>query len=109
MSYTELHVGTLVPITINSEEFAEYYINNITKIGLGNCDTYLERLLDEYYDKFVMLNNRLYNIFDNNITDNYSYHESNKDGSISYVIQFYNGGASFIEALKNEIEDGSDR
>lgn len=105
MSYTETHQGCLIPVTSGDpEEFAKKYIVDVEDRQLSEYDTYLEMLLEEYYNNFIMINNKLYSIQDNELEEA-NWHQYNSDGSIDYCIQFYNGGASFTEALKYELED----
>lgn len=105
MGHIELHNGTLIPLDMDPEEYAKIFIED-EGIGLGDCDTYLERLLDEYYNRFILIGKRLYIKKDINFgEDNISWHKVNPDGSIDYIVQFYNGGCCLDEAIKYEVED----
>lgn len=109
MSYTELHIGKLKPVkTDNYETYAQWILDSEdreTERYYEEYNSYLDQLLNEHYDKFIMLNNQLYTIDDQEFEDgDITYHKVNNDGSIDYVLQFYNGGCCLYEALKYEIE-----
>lgn len=105
MSYDELHIGKLFPIEDNPEEYAKRYLTQCRVKFDNNFKCYLDQLLDNFYDSFIMLNNKLYIKEDIECESPYtSWHKKCSDGSIDYVVGFYNGGCSLNEALEYEIQ-----
>lgn len=102
MSYTEHHCGILKPIDQDPEQYAKDYI---TLHNDDIDDNFLEAFLDIYYDKYILIKNKLYQIEDEDISNDVEKFIINGDGSITYYVSFYNGGACLHEALKYLIED----
>lgn len=68
----------------------------------GYCDTWEEMLCDELYEKYVIHNEDVYKVVEKRSRNtDYDVFEAieNSDGSISYVVMYYNGGCSFDEAI----------
>ena len=65
------------------------------------CDTWEEMLCDEFYKKYVIYNEDIYEVVELKDRCNRDVFEAieNSDGSISYVVMYYNGGCSFDEAI----------
>ena len=109
MSSTEFHTGKLKEIDMgpyeneNLAEQAKFLINK----GFINCD------FDEECDYFECSNiARIGNTF-YEIIDHYSASDEdqdigqankNEDGTISFMLQFYNGGCGFDEALEDTLQ-----
>ena len=106
MSFTELHNGKLTPIKEDPEEFAKEYFEKHNIEYDSDYKSYVEQLIDECYEEYILINNTLYKMNDENLGESeVNWHRKNSDGSIEYCVQFYNGGCSLYEALKNELED----
>ena len=108
MSSTEFHTGKLRKLNmgIYSNENFEEQIKFLKSSGYSIDDVELE---DEYFDshELVRINKEFYVLQDhkfvNDEQDIYEAHE-NKDGTIDFMVQFYNGGCGFEEAfLSNPI------
>lgn len=66
------------------------------------CDSWETMLYEELYDKYVVVNDNLYEVVEKNDkeydTDIFNIFE-NEDGSYNYEVMFYNAGCSFSEAI----------
>lgn len=107
MSQTETHVGKLEKINkdINrtveewcKDFFAERNINQLNSYS----DSWEEMFRDECDGKYIICNDEVYKVVQNRELDGDDvYHASlNSDGTVSYVLSFYNGGCGFSEALE---------
>lgn len=69
---------------------------------LRYCDSWEEMLCDELYKKYVIHNENVYEVVEQrsrDMDDDVFEAIENSDGSISYVVRYYNGGCSFDEAI----------
>lgn len=104
MSDMEFHKGKLIPVKTLQGETLEsvcrrmYLKENITTL----YDDMIEGLLSETWNKYVILENKLFKIEDveYDINDGIYEHTLNSDGSINYMMYFYNGGACLSEMLE---------
>ena len=65
------------------------------------CDTWVEMMMDEMYDEYVIHDTNLYEILfkkDVNQSDVFNAYEL-PDGTIGYEVAYYNGGCDFGEAI----------
>ena len=108
MSTTELHQGRVTPIetTVRLSIWAEGYckMNGIEEMATYN-DDWIEQLQDSFYKKFLIIDDKIYQIEDTETDPDDDIVEvtKNKDGSYDYMLKFYNGGACLTELLENEI------
>ena len=66
--------------------------------------SYREMLEDNLSNWYIILNNKLYRIDDNEVDDDYYCNiTEHDDGSYTYVARFYNGGTCLRECLENEL------
>jgi len=103
MSETETNIGKLIPVQLLEGETNEDYAKRILK-GVKNeyNNNFLECLLQDGYREYILYNDVLYR------TENKRYGEGGDvfqafrqdDGSIDYVLTYYNGGCSFNEAME---------
>lgn len=104
MSETECNIGKLIPVKLingeSNEGFAFRYCqeNKIEKESY--CKTYVDQLFDDDYKGWFLHGDILYRC-ENERTDSGDIFKvtKNSDGSISYVLKYYNGGCSFSEAM----------
>ena len=103
MSEPEYHIGKLIPIeTDNIEKTARDILEAECPNYYKYKDwSYAEALDDNLYNKYKYLKGHLYEIIDNEYEDLYgSWMTPQPDGTIDYVVGFYNGGCCFSEALE---------
>lgn len=108
MSQTETHFGKLrkIKLEVSLEEWCKEKCKEkgITKIHSYNT-SWEEAFRDEFYDKYFIVDGHVWKSFDHIKSDGYEDIDvmiSNDDGTITFVLQFYNGGTCLSEC----IEDG---
>lgn len=106
MSEYEGHIGKLVEVEVEDlEDFAKEQLKIMNEDKDDFYDSYLEQLLclDSY--GFVFSHGKLYKVTKHK-EFNYSdiaHSSKNADGSIDFVLYYYNGGAGFDEVLKEAL------
>jgi hypothetical protein len=117
MSHTETHIGTIKPLAFrkvhNTLEKKAEYLCKVHHLPQGEwsyngkkmtwLDTFLEH--DHFRDKYVVIGDDIWLLDDRDLGDE-GFEEGtlNEDGSISYAVQFYNGGACLSEVLGDVVE-----
>ena len=111
MSQTEVHVGKLLKIDTTSYQTVEswckeYCIRNGIQMR-SYYESYEECFSNECSKEFIICNNNVYKIIKNMECDGDDiYHASvNEDGTIDYVLSYYNGGCGFNEAIECALEN----
>lgn len=69
-------------------------------------DSYVEMFNEEFYYDYVILDNNIYKVvelFNPELEDIYHLHD-NKDGTMNFVLSYYNGRYSFNEAIEKAYE-----
>lgn len=75
----------------------------------GHCE-WSELIYDEFQFEYVVIGNDLYKIIENEELDEDVFATTvNVDGTISYIVQYYNGGCGFEEALQEAISNIKER
>ena len=103
MSEMETHRGKLVPMDLPGDTLEDRAREACLKLCLEKedyHDTWLDCLEDEGYKKVHINGDVIYEIQDEEL-DSYGFVEgtANDDGTIDYMISWYNGGASMDEVL----------
>lgn len=108
MSHTETHFGKLRKVELNTslEEWCKQKCNekDITELS-SYYDTWEEEFRDNFYNKYFILKDEIWEAFEHTEADDDGYIDimtPNEDGTITFVMQFYNGGT----CLSKMIEDG---
>lgn len=109
MSYTETRKGKVRKIcdVIDIERYCSEIAYSKGLTLPEEYDTYEEFIEEDFRKEYVFLKNGLYQII---IDEEFSEHgfleaKENQNGEIEYFLQWYNGGASFNEALYSAIKD----
>lgn len=104
MSEVEYHKGILKKVPMWDGENIEDQIKRVLKNAeIGKwCKNYVETILSDYSKEYTVIKNTLYEIKDENYEDTEEIFESTEkpDGTIDYVVRFYNGGCCLNEALE---------
>jgi len=112
MSYTELHIGKLRKVELKSEQSLEdFYKEKLREVGiteLRSCDNDWEDCFrDKFREKYFIVNNIIWEVFDHTEKDDsddiYDL-KPNEDGTLSFIIKFYNGGTCLSECIEEELE-----
>lgn len=108
MSDMESHTGKLIPMHYEGatlEERAEKCCNEFGFAKSSFHKSWEECLRDEGYRQIYILDNIIYKVDDEELDPfGFATATRNEDGSINYNLMYYNGGASFTEALDGAIE-----
>ena len=113
MSETETHVGKMKPMVVNGATVEERCEDACKRLGLTRDkyhDSWEECLSDEGYRKVYQHNGVIYEIIEDKRLDDEDIAEAsrNADGTVNFVLSYYNGGASFDEALNSAMKDLKD-
>ena len=110
MSDYEQHIGRAIPVQSEVNESLEDMAKRVL-VTMGETelpsyhDTYVEYLADHCYKEYALVNGVLYKLEEEEIDsyDDIYYAKKNSDGSINYVLRYYNGGCGFDEAFEDAI------
>ena len=109
MSTTEAHKGKLMPMILRGVSLEERCRAACSVLGFVKNkyhSSYEECLRDEGYRKVYIRNQIIYEVQDTELDPSgFSEAETNEDGSIDYMILYYNGGASFDEVIDEAISN----
>lgn len=109
MSETENHKGKLRIVPLLDGESLEEQCQRIAIVNNFEFDsryhyTWKECINDEGYNKFIVVKNILFEIYDHKRFDDYSFEiTEDPDGTYSFVGSFYNGGTCLNEILEDEL------
>lgn len=107
MSETETNTGKLKPAVLiageTNEDFAKRFLGGKKE---DYNETYLEQLLEDGYMEWVMHNGVLYSVKNERDADDGDIFNAtlNPDGTISFVLRYYNGGCSFNDAIEEALK-----
>ena len=114
MSNYETHKGILRPTELVKEDLVKEYLKDYSgtskwilndKKRVQDNKPLQEGTINEYFydyiDDYTEINGKIYKIEDICFGDNNDLFEmkENPDGSLEYLVRFYNGGCGFREAL----------
>ena len=112
MSQTEYHSGKLRIVPMKMDDSLEAQCRRIIiednphldiEYVSEHYDSFEELMCDEYYEEYLVLNGRIYEILEHSNSDDNTFDVwKNEDGTISFAGSFYNGGTY----LQEMIEDG---
>jgi hypothetical protein len=114
MSQTETHIGKLRKIVLNEGYSIEDWCrekcqdNGVPSMLPELYDSWQETLLYhlDFYEKYFFVNGEIWESFDHkemNGDDIYEI-EPNEDGTLSFTMQFYNGGTYLSECIEEGLE-----
>lgn len=109
MSDMESHTGKLIPMVLNGVSMEERFEDACNKLGYKFNeklhDSWEECFKENCYRDAHVIGDVIYKVEDEEL-DPYGFATAsrNEDGSINYNMMYYNGGASFTEALDGCIE-----
>jgi len=66
-----------------------------------------ESFYDEAYDDYVVVDDKIYKIIESNYVDPYEIFKASKndDGTINFIVSYYNGGCGFTEAIEEALNN----
>ena len=116
MSQMETHIGKLLEVDMKGlslEEWCKQYCN---EHDIKELESYYDAWIEKFSDcftycfpdrmQYVIANNKPYQIIENkeNYGEDIFNAKKNFDNSINYVVQYYNGGYDFNEAIETALE-----
>jgi hypothetical protein len=111
MSHTETHVGKLRKVNFEGltiEQWCEARCKEKGRLTLASYnDSWKEELRDSVQEKYFFIKDEIWEAFDHIKEDDGSdiYHmQKNEDGTITFVMQFYNGGTCLSECIEEGLE-----
>jgi len=107
MSHTETHIGKLRKITLKENQTIEQWCEEKCKeLNITFFDSWERTLLYHYrYDKYLFINDIIWEIFDHTeVEENVDIMTLNEDGTLSFAMQFYNGGTCLSECIEDGIK-----
>lgn len=111
MSDYEHHIGKITEVVI--KESLELTCKEIVENNElpSYQDSYVEYLLDELYDEYLVINGKLYSVEKEAIDpyDDIQRLHKNEDGTFSFEAKFYNGGTCLSEVLEDAFNKISDK
>lgn len=103
MSETVKYIGTLKEIKPEGNQTIEDIAKSIVNEEKDDYYTdWVEQLLDQKYDQYVVHDGKLYEVErsqDDDDDDIFQMHK-NPDGTLGFVVRYYNGGCGFEEAIQ---------
>ena len=112
MSHTETHIGKLRKVDLQGKTRDEWCQEKCLELGKTEIASYNhsweEQFRDESYQKYFFANGEIWEAFDHiskDDSDDIYEITPNSDGTVSFVMQFYNGGTCLTEC----IEEGLDK
>ena len=113
MSDYETHNGTLTEVQKTKEELVQEFLDNYkgssswlteAKNAPLNAENINEIFQSELED-YIELNSKMYRVQDITLDSDEGYiMNKNTDGTLSYLVTYYNGGCGFNEALEYAYE-----
>lgn len=109
MSETEYHTGYLRPIQMGDDS-VETVAEDLCKLEGWELDlayyaTWTEVLLDEGYGAYLIVDDQIYRIYDEELGPYNSRAYLDRQGRVLYTAVFYNGGASLPEVLEKLVRE----
>ena len=108
MSEQQTQRGKFKEIDLKGKTIEEYCKEYCINRGLtkSNCETWREVFLDIYWNKFFVVNDRLFKIIEIENLDNNHYTQIDKINGDTYSFYsiYYNGGTCLTECLEDELE-----
>lgn len=74
--------------------------------SLYSPEDYIDDFIQEIYEDYVLIDDSIYKVEELKDLDSYDIYElhDNKDGTMNFILSYYNGGCSFNEAMEEAYE-----
>lgn len=110
MSRTETHFGKLKKVSLNNQSIEDWCKAKLSEVGmieLLGYSSWQELFRDEFHNKYFFNKNCVWEVIEHMETDdNDIYHLSeNADGTLTFVMSFYNGGTCLSECIEEKLEE----
>jgi hypothetical protein len=111
MSQTEIHVGKLRKVDTGNLTVEEWCENKCKEQGRNEISSYNNSWTEEFrstsHEKYFFTESEIWEAFEHIEGDDGDdiYHmQKNEDGTISFVMRFYNGGTCLTECIEEGLE-----
>lgn len=110
MSHTETHIGKLRKVDFQGKTKEEWCEMKCREMGKTEIDLYNhsweEQLRDTAYQKYFFANGEIWQAFEHRELDDTDLYEliPHEDGTVSFAMQFYNGGTCLTECIEEQLE-----
>jgi len=113
MSYTETHIGKLRKVELEEnqtlEDWCREKCQSLGKSELASYNSnWIEQFRDEYSEKYFIVKGEVWEAFEHKEVgeDNDDIYDisKNDDGTLSFIMRFYNGGTCLTECIEEELE-----
>jgi len=114
MSDYETHKGKLIPTELTKEEVVKDFLDNYSRdwkwvLDLKSKEHLTDNDINELFwdiEEYSEINGKIYIIEDEYFRDDDDLFimKQNSDGTLEYLVRFYNGGCGFEEALEYAAE-----
>lgn len=105
MSTVEAYTGKLTPVDLQGKSLDEWIQHNLKLSELpAHAEDWLEVLSEEHYNKYLYNSKTktLYKVKRKSMDpDGFLHFDRKKDGSYTFSMSYYNGGASFEEVMRD--------
>jgi len=106
MSQTELHFGKLRKVELKENKTTdEFFKEKLLEKGIHdlNNSSLDNAFKDNFYEKYFIINNVIWEVFDHiekDASDDIYEITKNTDGTLSFIMKFYNGGTCLSECIE---------
>jgi len=112
MSYTEIHLGKLKKVELKENYTLEdCFKEKLSEKGIldlpGHYSNWEECFKDQFNEKYFVVGDSIWEAIEHQeIEDDGDIYDlkENSDGTLSFVMKFYNGGTCLSECLEEELE-----
>ena len=112
MSQTELHIGKLRKVELEQNQSLEdFYKEKLKNIGITELRSYdndwEDTFKDEFQEKYFIVNDVIWEAFEHkekDDSDDIYELKPNEDGTLSFIMKFYNGGTCLSECIEEELK-----
>lgn len=112
MSRTETHFGKLRKISLKDKTIEEFFQVKCNEKSIDNIDKYYDTWKETYFDnvsyeKFIVIKDDIWEVFEHVECneDDVDIITTNEDGTLSFIMQFYNGGTCLTEMLEEGLAE----
>ena len=107
MSQQELHVGTLTEVKLKEGQTTIDLMKEIMdehNEKYGEDSSLETNFLEACIESYCLFENKIYKVVDTEFNDDICLATKNDNGTISFVLGFYNGGTCFSEMLDEALK-----
>ena len=108
MSETVAYKGKLTPIYRDDETTLEELCESVCETNMIDLPSYYDSYVEYFQDEeagYVIIKDTLYQIQKESFDyENLYQSTKNEDGTISFLVAFYNGGCGLTEALEQALD-----